>query len=176
MKLLDSTHHELQGENMKELDPETFMRQAIQLSRRASILEKSGGVFGAVVVKDGKVISEGYNQVIKNNDPTWHAEIHAIREAAKKLGTPHLTGCVLYSSAECCPMCLAAAYWAHIDKIYYGATTGDALKYGDFQDIDILDEIRKDPKDRRITFTPLLQQEAVEVWKEFSKMPDRARY
>lgn len=153
-----------------------FMTKAIELSRKASILEKTGGVFGAVVVKDGKIISEGYNQVVKQNDPTWHAEIQAIREACKKLGTPHLKGCVLYTSAECCPMCLAAAYWAHIDKIYYGATTSDALKYGEFADIDILDEIRKDPKDRRITFTEIMRPEAVEVWKEFSKLPDRARY
>lgn len=155
---------------------DNFMTKAIELSRKASILDKTGGVFGAVVVKDGKIISEGYNQVIKNNDPTWHAEIHALREAGKKLGTPHLEGCILYSSAECCPMCLAAAYWAHIDKIYYGATTGDALKYGDFADIDILDEIRKDPKDRRIKFIEMMRPEAVAVWKEFSKMPDRARY
>ncbi|MFN4174089.1 MAG: nucleoside deaminase, partial [Parachlamydiaceae bacterium] len=81
-----------------------------------------------------------------------------------------------YTSAECCPMCLAAAYWAHIDKIFYASTTSDALKYGDFIDIDILDEIRKDPKDRRITFTEIMRPEAVEVWKEFAKMPDRARY
>lgn len=161
---------------MEKKDNEFFMHKAIELSRRASIIEKTGGVFGAVVVKDGEIIGEGYNQVIKNNDPTWHAEMHAIREACKKLGTPHLTGCVLYSSAECCPMCLATAYWAHIDKIYYGATTGDALKYGDFQDIDILDEIRKDPKDRRIKFTELLRPDAVKVWQEFAKMPDRARY
>lgn len=161
---------------MTEKGHEVFMRNAIELSRRASIVEKTGGVFGAVIVKDGKVIAEGYNQVLKNNDPTWHAEMHAIREACKKLGTPHLKGCVLYSSAECCPMCLSAAYWAHIDKIYYGATTGDALKYGDFQDIDILDEVRKNPKDRRIKFTEMLRPEAVDVWKEFHKMPDRARY
>lgn len=161
---------------MKDQDHEVFMQKAIELSRRASIIEKTGGVFGAVVVKDGKIIGEGYNQVIKNNDPTWHAEMQAIREACKKMGTPHLEGCVLYTSAECCPMCLSAAYWAHVDKIYYGATTEDALKYGDFQDIDILDEIRKDPKDRRITFTEIMRPAAVEVWKEFSKMPDRARY
>lgn len=161
---------------MKDQGVEGFMSKAIELSRRASILEKTGGVFGAVVVKDGIIIGEGYNQVIKNNDPTWHAEVHAIREACKKLGTPHLEGCVLYTSAECCPMCLAAAYWAHIDKIYYASTTEDALKYGDFQDIDILDEIRKDPKDRRIKFIETQRPEAVEVWKEFAKMPDRARY
>lgn len=159
-----------------EKDIATYMKRAIELSRRASIIEKTGGVFGAVVVKDGKIIGEGYNQVIKNNDPTWHAEMQAIREACKHEKSPHLKGAILYSSAECCPMCLATAYWAHIDKIYYGATTGDALKYGDFADIDILEELQKDPKDRRIKFTEALRPEAVEVWKEFAKMPDRARY
>jgi guanine deaminase len=133
-------------------------------------------VFGCVIVKDGKIISEGYNQVIKNKDPTWHAEMHAIREACKKLNSPHLKGCVMYTSAECCPMCMAAAYWAHLDHIYYAATTADALKYGDFADIDILDELRKTPKDRRIQTIQHMQPEAVVVWREFSEMPDRARY
>ena len=159
-----------------EKNHDKFMKRAIELSRQASILEKTGGVFGAVVVKDGKIIAEGYNQVVKNNDPTWHAEMQAIREACKKLGSPHLDGCDLYTSAECCPMCLATAYWAHINHIYYGATTEDALKYGDFADVDILSEIRKEPSQRRISFTERMRPEAVEVWKEFSKMPDRARY
>lgn len=153
-----------------------FMEKAIELSRRASIVEKSGGVFGAVVVKDGKIIGEGYNQVIRHNDPTWHAEMQAIREACKKLGTPHLEGCELYTSAECCPMCLSAAYWAHIKHIYYGATTGDALKYGEFADIDILSEVRKEPTQRNIKFTEKMRPEAVTIWKEFASMPDRARY
>jgi len=153
-----------------------FIHRAIELSRKASIIDKTGGVFGAVIVKDGKIIGEGYNQVIKQNDPTWHAEMQAIKEACKKLGTPHLDGCDLYTSAECCPMCLAAAYWAHINQIFYGATTADALKYGDFADIDILDEIRKEPSERRIPFIQMDRPEAVEVWKEFSQMPDRARY
>lgn len=155
---------------------ETFMKRAIELSRRASIVEKTGGVFGAVVVKDGKIIAEGYNQVLKHNDPTWHAEMQAIRDACKKLGTPHLDGCDLYTSAECCPMCLATAYWAHIRHIYYGATTEDALKYGDFADVDILNEIRKNPEMRKIKFTEKMRPEAVTVWKEFSKMPEHAHY
>jgi tRNA(Arg) A34 adenosine deaminase TadA len=155
---------------------EAFMKKAIDLSRRASLVEKTGGVFGAVVVKDGKIIGEGYNQVVKYNDPTWHAEMQAIREACKKLGTPHLEGCDLYTSAECCPMCLAAAYWAHIDHIYYGATTGDALKYGNFADIDILDEIKKDPSKRRIQWTEKMRPEAVEIWKEFAAVPNHVHY
>lgn len=153
-----------------------FMKKAIDLSERASIKEKTGGVFGAVIIKDGKIIGEGYNQVIKHNDPTWHAEIQAIREACKKLGTPHLEGCVLYTSAECCPMCLCAAYWAHLDHIFYGATIQDAAKYGEFKDVDFLAEIRKDPKDRYLKFTEFMRPEAVEIWKRFSEMPDRARY
>lgn len=152
------------------------MRKAIELSRRGSIIEKSGGVFGAVIVKDGKIIGEGYNQVKKHNDPTWHAEMQAIREACKKLGTPHLDGCDLYTSGDSCPMCLAASYWAHIRHIYYGATMEDALKYGDFADSDILAELRKDPSKRRIKCTQMMHPEAVAVWKEFSEMPDRARY
>lgn len=159
----------------EEFNPE-FMKRAIALSRKASMEEKTGGAFGCVIVKEGKIIAEGYNQVIKTNDPTWHAEMQAIREASKKLASPHLKDCILYTSAECCPMCLAAAYWAHIKHIYYGATTADSLKYGDFDDIDILDEIRKDPKDRRIKTIQQMQPEAVTVWKKFSEMPDRAHY
>jgi guanine deaminase len=162
-------------EYKKEFNPE-FMRRAIELSRRASIIEKTGGVFGAVVVKDGKIIAEGYNQVLKQHDPLWHAEMQAIREASQKLGTPHLEGCVLYTSAECCPMCLATAYWAHIDHIYYGATTEDSLKYGDFADVDILSEIRKEPNERRIKFSQHMHPEAVSVWVEYSKMKDRKHY
>lgn len=174
-KQLKNHVHTLQKDFKKDFKEE-WMQKAIDLSRRASIVEKTGGVFGAVIIKDGKVIAEGYNQVVKQNDPTWHAEMHAIREACKKLGTFHLEGCVLYSSAECCPMCLSAAYWAHIDHIFYGATTADSLQYGDFQDIDILDELRKEPKERRIQFVEMMRPEAVEIWKEFSQLPDRARY
>lgn len=161
----------------KQVYNEDFMRKAIDLSRRASIIEKTGGVFGAVVVKDGKIIGEGYNQVVKHNDPTWHAEMHAIREACKKLGSPHLDGCVLYTSAECCPMCLATAYWAHIDHIFYAASAEDSLKYGEARDIEILLEVRKDSKDRRIKLEQTaMRPQAVEVWKEFSKMGGRITY
>jgi tRNA(Arg) A34 adenosine deaminase TadA len=155
---------------------EEFMLRAIELSRYGSMIEKTGGVFGAVIVKEGTIIGEGYNQVKKYHDPTWHAEMQAIREACKKLGTPHLDGCILYTSAECCPMCLAAAYWSHIDHIFYGARIEDSTKYGRFQDGDFLAELRKDPEDRQIKFTEIMRSEAVEVWKEFSEMPDRAHY
>lgn len=155
---------------------EKFMRRAIELSKEASIIKKTGGVFGAVIVKDDQIISEGYNQVVSQSDPTWHAEIHALREAGKKLGTPHLKGCILYSSAECCPMCLCGAYWGHIDHIFYGATMLDALKYGEFKDVDFLKEMCKSPAERLIKSTQKMQEEAVAVWKQFSEMADRARY
>jgi tRNA(Arg) A34 adenosine deaminase TadA len=159
----------------KKFNPE-FMKRAIELSRKASLEEKTGGVFGAVIVKDDVIVGEGYNQVILTNDPTWHAEMHAIREASRNLGTPHLKGCVMYTSAECCPMCLATAYWAHLDHIYYASTTGDALEYGNFADIDIYDEIRKDSKSRRIRMSEHMRPEAVEVWNEFACQTDKVHY
>ena len=155
---------------------DAFMKRAIDLSAEASLIKKTGGVFGAVVVKDGKIISEGYNQVIAQHDPTWHAEIQALREAGKKLGTPHLDGCILYTSAECCPMCLTACYWAHIEHIFYGASVEDALKYGEFKDINFYQQICEKPADRIIKMTQKMHEEAVDVWKAFSVMPDRARY
>lgn len=155
---------------------EKFMRRAIELSEIGSLKEKTGGVFGCVIVKDGKIIGEGYNQVIKHNDPTWHAEMQAIREACKKIGSPHLTGCTLYTSAESCPMCLSAAYWAHIKEIYYGATVEDAKKYGKFQDVEIYSELKKEPQQRKIKSLPLLREEAVVIWKKFSEMPNPVHY
>lgn len=160
----------------KQEDHKKYMQRAIELSARASLIEKCGGVFGAVIVKDGEIIGEGYNQVIRHNDPTWHAEMQAIREACKKLGSPHLEGCILYSSAECCPMCWATAYWAHLKEVYYGALYEDARRYGNFQDDDILVELRKDPPQRRIPGKQFMRNEAVEIWKQFAALPDRAHY
>lgn len=157
---------------------EKFMRRAIELSEIAGIKEKTGGVFGSVIVKDDKIIAEGYNQVIKQNDPTWHGEMQAIREACKKLKSPHLEGCVLYTSAEPCPMCLATAYWAHLDHIYYAAHIEDAMKYGEFEDANYFEELAKNPKNRTIQCTDLtdLRNDAVKIWKAYSQMPDRKHY
>ncbi len=153
-----------------------WMDYAIALSRQGGLIEKSGGTFGAVIVYQGELVGQGYNQVLKTKDPTWHAEMQAIREASQTLQTPHLVGCVLYTSAECCPMCLAAAYWAHIDCIYYASTTQDALDYGKFDDIDILKEICKEHHQQKIPCLPFMREEAVEVWKEFTKLPNRPHY
>ena len=155
---------------------EKFMKRAIELSRLAGVEKKTGGVFGAVIVKDGEIIAEGYNRVVGDNDATCHAEIDAIRKAGKKLGNPLLEGCVLYTSAFCCPMCLCGAYWAHIKEIYYAATVEDSMKYGDFLDLGYYEEMKKEIKDRKIKCSEFMRAEAVEVWKEFSKMPDRAKY
>lgn len=155
---------------------EKFMKRAIELSELASIIKKTGGVFGAVVVQDGEIIGEGYNQVMAQCDPTWHAEMEAIRNACKKVKSPHLNNAVLYTSAECCPMCLCTAYWAKIGHIFYGARVEDALKYGDFKDVDFYKEVCKKKEDRIIGMTEMMHDEAVEVWKKFSVMPDRARY
>ncbi len=155
---------------------EKFMKRAIELSEIASIIKKTGGVFGAVVVQNGEIIGEGSNHVISECDPTWHAEVEAIRNACKKVKNPHLKDAVLYTSAECCPMCLCAAYWANIGHIFYASHVEDSLKYGDFKDVDFYQQMCKKKEDRRVGMTEKMRAEAVEVWKKFSVMPDRARY
>lgn len=152
------------------------MRRAIELSKHAGINEKTGGAFGAVVVKDNEIIGEGYNQVIKTNDPTWHGEMQAIREACQYLKSPHLEGCVIYTSAEPCPMCMAACYWAHLDHVFYAVTMSDVLKYGDFEDENYYEELAKHPNDRLIRSTNFMRNDALEVWMIFEKMPNKARY
>lgn len=110
------------------------MDRAIALAAKAGLGERSGGCFGAVVVKNGEIVGEGYNQVISTHDPTAHAEMQAIRSASRYLQTHSLDGCVLYSSGEPCPMCLCAAAWARISKVVVGSTVEDAKTYGNFDD------------------------------------------
>ena len=118
---------------------EKFMRRAIELSR-LKMNEGAGGPFGAVIVKDGEIIAEGWNQVTSKCDPTAHAEMVAIRSASGKLQNFSLSGCILYTSCQPCPMCLAASYWARIDKIYYANTAQDAANI-DFDDSYIYTQI-----------------------------------
>lgn len=154
-----------------------FMRRAIELSAETSLVKKAGGVFGTVIVdKNGEILAEGANRVVAENDPTWHGEMEAIRKACKKLGSFKLDGCTLYSSAECCPMCAAATYWAGIKKIYFGATMGDALEYGNFDDSAINTELKKPSTERSIPAEQILREEAVEVWKKYQNMPGRTQY
>jgi len=134
-------------------DKMKFMRKAIALS--IENIKNGGGPFGAVIVKDGKMIASGVNRVITNTDPTAHAEVIAIRKASKKLKTFDLTGCEIYTSCEPCPMCLGAVYWAHLDKLYYGNTKTDAGNIG-FDDSFIYDEIELKPENRRLKTYQLL--------------------
>jgi guanine deaminase len=150
-----------------------FMRKAIALSIQN--IEKGGGPFGAVIVKDGKVIATGVNRVTRNTDPTAHAEVTAIRKASKKLGTFDLAGCDIYTSCEPCPMCLGAVYWAHIDRMYYGNTKADAKNVG-FDDSFIYDEIELKPEKRRLITTQLLPNEAIEAFKAWATTENKVEY
>lgn len=149
------------------------MRKAIALS--IENIQKGGGPFGAVIVKDGKVIATGVNRVTRNTDPTAHAEVTAIRKASKKLGTFDLAGCDIYTSCEPCPMCLGAVYWAHIDRMYYGNTKADAKNVG-FDDSFIYDEIELKPEKRRLITTQLLSEEAIEAFKAWANTENKVKY
>lgn len=155
---------------------EKFIRRAIELSARAALEYSTGGAFGAVVVKDGKIIAEGMNRVVASHDPTWHAEMEAIRLACITLQTFKLTGCTLYTSAEPCPMCMSTCYWAGIEEVYYGASVDDAFKYGDFDDRPIYEQLALPKEKRSIKLTQMLRDEAVDVWKKYHKKPDRVPY
>jgi tRNA(Arg) A34 adenosine deaminase TadA len=156
---------------------EEFMRRAIANSRKAGVEYKTGGAFGAVIVdKNGTVLSDGMNHVVAQNDPTWHAEMHAIRQACALLKKPKLDGCILYTSAEPCPMCLATVYWAGIDGIIFGATVEDSKKYGNFDDDFIYEQFGKPRAQRSISETNMHRPEAVEVWKEYHARKDKVDY
>ncbi|MDD3080310.1 MAG: nucleoside deaminase [Paludibacter sp.] len=152
---------------------EKFMRKAIALSIKN--IENGGGPFGAVIVKDGKIVATGVNRVTANNDPTAHAEVSAIRKAAKKLGTYDLSGCEIYTSCEPCPMCLGAVYWARLDKMYYGNNKSDAKDIG-FDDSFIYDEIALDPMQRSVKTIQLLPKEAIKAFEAWTNKEDKIEY
>jgi len=150
-----------------------FMKRAIELSVES--VNKGGGPFGSVVVKDNKIIAEGSNKVTPTNDPTAHGEIVAIREACKKLNNFTLSECELYSSCEPCPMCLSAIYWARIDKIYYANTREDARKI-DFDDSLIYTELQKNIDKRKTTMIQILRNEALKAFELWDKKKDKVKY
>jgi guanine deaminase len=153
---------------------EAFMREAIQLSL-SNIQTCKGGPFGAVIVKDGRIIARGANNVTSSNDPTAHAEVVAIRQACEKLQTFQLTGCEIYASCEPCPMCLGAIYWARLDKLYYANTKYDAAAIN-FDDKFIYEELEK-PLEHRSLFTQqLLREEALEAFKNWSQQDQKIEY
>lgn len=139
-----------------------FMLKAIKLAK-TNVANHCGGPFGAVVVKDGKIIGTGTNSVTSDNDPTAHAEIKAIRNACEKIESFKLDGCEIYASCEPCPMCLSAIYWARIEKIYYAANQSDAEKSG-FDDSVIYNEIMTDWKNRKIISDNICREDAKEVF------------
>ncbi|RME74157.1 MAG: nucleoside deaminase [Planctomycetota bacterium] len=150
------------------------MEEAIRLS-----IEKMenglGGPFGAVVVKDGKIIGRGFNMVTSSNDPTAHAEIVAIREACKNLGSFQLTGCAIYTSCEPCPMCLGAIYWARPEIVYFGNTKEDAREIG-FDDFFIYEELEKSPQDRKIPMVSFMREKAQEAFQRWKEKEDKIPY
>ena len=150
-----------------------IIRKAIALS--IENVKNGGGPFGAVIVKDGKIIAHGVNRVTANNDPTAHAEISAIRAACEKLHTFDLSGCEIYTSCEPCPMCLGAIYWAHLDKIYYGNNKHDAADIG-FDDSFIYNEMALKPEKRQKKSEVLLHDEAIEAFKLWTNTSDKTEY
>ncbi|WP_262511713.1 nucleoside deaminase [Adhaeribacter pallidiroseus] len=159
---------------MEEDKKQEFMREAIRLS-----LEKMqagyGGPFGAVVVRNNKIIARGFNNVLASNDPTAHAEVDAIRKACATLQTFQLTDCDLYTSCEPCPMCLGAIYWTRFRKVYYGNSKQDAAAIG-FDDHFIYQELEKPQTDRQIPTEQLLPEEANVAFQEWGKNPNKLVY
>ena len=156
------------------MNGEEQMLRAIELAER-NASSVTGGPFGAVVVKDGKVIAEASNTVTVGNDPTAHAEVNAIRKACTALGTFDLSGCELYTSCEPCPMCLAACYWAHIDKVYYAADREDAAAAG-FDDSDIYREVALPVDRRRIPFVHIMEKEGLRPFMLWNSNDKKVEY
>jgi guanine deaminase len=159
---------------MIENGKEEFMREAIKLSIY-NVESGNGGPFGAVVVKDGKIIARGANQVTTSNDPTAHAEVVAIRMACEVLGTFQLDGCEIYTSCEPCPMCLGAIYWARPDKIYYANTKEDAAGIK-FDDQFIYEEIERPIGSRRLFTQQMLRDEAFVAFTKWVQSVDKIDY
>jgi guanine deaminase len=158
----------------KEEPGAVHMRRAIELSLDM-MRSGRGGPFGAVIVKDGKIVAEGFNQVISTNDPTAHAEVVAVRLACQALGTFDLTGCEIYTSCEPCPMCLSAIYWARLGRIYYANDRHDAAKIG-FRDDFLYQEIPLPFDQRTIPIQPLLRTEGWAAFEEWDRKPDKIQY
>ncbi|MCO5381335.1 MAG: nucleoside deaminase [Methanosarcina barkeri] len=150
-----------------------FMRRAIEISLEN--VKKGRGPFGAVITRKGKILAESCNLVTELNDPTAHAEINVIRVAAQRLKTFDLSGCVIYSSCEPCPMCLGAIYWARIDKVFFANTTADAKSIG-FADSRIYEEISLPLQERYIEFHQLLREEALGAFKAWEESENRVEY
>ena len=155
------------------MEKQEFMRRAIQLSLES--VKHGGGPFGAVIVKEGKIIAEAANRVTLDNDPTAHAEVNAIRQAARSFVIFDLGGSEIYTSCEPCPMCLGAIYWAHLDHIYYGCNRRDAADAG-FDDEFIYQELSLAPAERQKVMEVLLPDESLAAFRMWKEKKDKRRY
>ena len=151
-----------------------FMKEAIRIAVK-NVENGTGGPFGAVVVRDGKIIATSGNTVVPDNDPTAHAEVNAIRKACKQLDSFQLKGCEIYSSCEPCPMCLGAIYWARLDKMYYANNKTDAKNIG-FDDSFIYDELSLKPSARKLPSEVLLAEEAIKAFQQWTEKSDKVEY
>ena len=158
--------------NITEQD-KAFMREAIRLADES--VERGGGPFGAVIAKDGKIVAGSANSVTIDLDPTAHAEVNTIRKACRQLGTFDLSGCVIYTSCEPCPMCLGAIYWARLDRIYYANNRKDAADI-DFADNFIYEELDKTLDNRTVPIIPLLRDEALHTFRRWTEKVDKTEY
>lgn len=155
-------------------DDLAFLNRAVALSRE-HMEGGRGGPFGAVLVRDGRVLAEGWNEVTSTNDPTAHAEVVAIRRACREIGSFSLEGATLYSSCEPCPMCLASAYWARVKRIVFANSRSDAAAIG-FDDAFIYDEIPKSPAQRSIPAEHMPTEDARAVFAAWLEKADRVPY
>lgn len=155
------------------MNPQQLMRRAIALALEN--VEEGGGPFGAVIARDGEIIAEGANRVTPDCDPTAHAEVQAIREACRRLGTFDLTGCEIYASCEPCPMCLGAIYWARLDRLYFAGTKTDAAEAG-FDDAFIYDELPLPVHERRLPTETMLRDEVLAPFDLWKAKDDKVEY
>jgi tRNA(Arg) A34 adenosine deaminase TadA len=156
------------------METNDFLKEAIRMAV-TNVQTGNGGPFGALVVRDGKIIGRGVNTVTTGNDPTAHAEVNAIRDACSHLGSFQLEGCEIYTSCEPCPMCLGAIYWARPDKVFYAAGKADAANIG-FDDSFIYDEIATPLGDRKIPFISISLEEGLDPFKEWGRREDKVEY
>lgn len=164
----------MENKNFKITDSDReFMRIAAQLAEEN--VDRGGGPFGAVIVKDGKVVATGVNTVTLTNDPTAHAEVNAIRKACEEGQTFSLKGCVIYSSCEPCPMCLSALYWAGVSRIYYGNTQDDADAIN-FSDRFIYRELAKPKIERALPVIHVADEENIRAFEKWASKPDKTEY
>ena len=169
---MEGTARSWQAAAMKER--EEYMRRAIELARQG-MNQGAGGPFGAVVVKDGVIVGEGWNRVVGTNDPTAHGEVTAIRDACARLGTFSLEGCEIHTTGQPCPMCLGAIHWARIGRIYYGFRIEDAAEIG-FDDTEFFRQMLLPANERQIPSEELCREEALELAAEYTRLPNRQHY